>query len=120
MPQTNEDKTMTNYTSLQLFALANTDKTMLETVMMWNAMHDEALAMNEAFDAAHEEAIAINNAIDADAALTTLDIEEVRKFYGKSESVRGIVSQKIAAIKRAFHKRTIERHHVTVSLSVLA
>ena len=97
---------MTNYTSLQLFALANTDKTMLETVMMWNAMHDEA--------------IAINNAIDADAALTSLDIEEVRKFYGKSESVRGIVSQKIAAIKRAFHKRTIERHHVTVSLSVLA
>lgn len=32
---------MANYTSLQLFALANTDKTMLETVMMWNAMHDE-------------------------------------------------------------------------------
>lgn len=111
---------MINHNALQLFALANTDKTMLETVMMWNAMHNEALAMNEAFDVAHAEAISINNAIDADAALTSMDIEEVRKFYGKSESFSGIVSQKIQAIKRSFHKRMIERHHVVVDLSVLA
>lgn len=110
---------MINYNSLQLFALANTDKTMLETVMMWNAMHDEALAMNEEFDATHEEALVINASIDADAAMTVYDIEEVAKFYGKSESVRVIVSQKIEAIKRAFHKRVVERHHVSVSLTVL-
>lgn len=46
---------MINFNALQLFALANTDKTILETVMMWSEMHGEALAMNEAFDAARAE-----------------------------------------------------------------